>query len=1052
MKFAHIADTHIRNLKYHYEYRAVFEKLYEHLRAEKVDYIIHCGDIAHTKTQISPEFVEMCAKFLGNLADIAPTYVILGNHDGNLKNSSRQDALSPIAEALDHKNLHLLKNSGETELKDGFTLNVLSVFDTDNWVKPTPSDNRINIALYHGSVSGCQTDTGWTMDYGENDISIFDDHDYAFLGDIHKTDQTLDKDGRIRYPGSTVQQNHGETNDKGFLVWDIEDRDNFTCKHIVLENPKPFVTIEMTPKGRVPKGTEVIEGARIRLVSNNNLPLDRMRRAVDVVKTRFKPESITFLNRAAGERGSVEDLTDGLQQEDLRDIAVQEELISEYLKDYQADDETLHRVFAMNEKYNSKAEENEEVARNVNWKLTSLEWDNLFNYGEGNKVDFTNLTGIVGIFGKNFSGKSSIIDSFLYTLFNSTSKNVRKNLNIINQTKEAGRGRVSIEIGNREYVIERDSEKYVKRLKGVETTEAKTNTNFSSVDHVMQEETSLNGLTRADTDKAIRKVFGGLDDFLLTAMSSQLGSLSFISEGSTRRKEILAKFLDLEIFDKKFRMARDDASDLRGALKRLEQRDFEAELIEARQLLFENEARSLKHKNSCAKIKRKIRKEEKKIVTLQTSIDAVPEEPIDIDKAVGQRTQLRNALKLLGKKNEKNQLQIEKNNSFIEKAKTFLRGFDLDELEGKKQIETEKKKVLDEFDRQLAEESRTLDIYQNRAKTLEGVPCGDKFVTSCKFIKDAYEASKLIEDLTNQVANLQEQRDITERDIISLDMKSVKTYLEKYKKLVDKKTASENDNVKLRLDIERNNNQGLQVDNSLTACQEAIDYYYHNKEAIENYHELLKQRGVTEQAVVDMHAALEECEAEMLELYKIHGSYEQSIVSLEEQQEELRQYREDYEAYDLYMKCVHSNGIAYDIIKKKLPVINNEIAKVLTNIVNFDVFLEDDGRKLDIYIKHPRYEPRPLELGSGAEKTISAMAIRLALLSVSSLPKGNIFILDEPGTALDEENMEGFVRILDMVKGYFKTVLLISHLDSLKDCVDTQIVIDKQDGFAYINQ
>jgi DNA repair exonuclease SbcCD ATPase subunit len=149
---------------------------------------------------------------------------------------------------------------------------------------------------------------------------------------------------------------------------------------------------------------------------------------------------------------------------------------------------------------------------------------------------------------------------------------------------------------------------------------------------------------------------------------------------------------------------------------------------------------------------------------------------------------------------------------------------------------------------------------------------------------------------------------------------------------------------------------------------------------------------------------------------------------------------------------VHSNGIAYDIIKRKLPTINNEIAKILTNIVTFEVFLEDDGRKLDMYIKHPRFEPRPLELGSGAEKTISAMAIRLALLNVSSLPKGNIFILDEPGSALDEENMEGFVRMMDMVKGHFKTVLLISHLDSLKDCVDTQLVIDKKGGFAYINQ
>jgi DNA repair exonuclease SbcCD ATPase subunit len=76
----------------------------------------------------------------------------------------------------------------------------------------------------------------------------------------------------------------------------------------------------------------------------------------------------------------------------------------------------------------------------------------------------------------------------------------------------------------------------------------------------------------------------------------------------------------------------------------------------------------------------------------------------------------------------------------------------------------------------------------------------------------------------------------------------------------------------------------------------------------------------------------------------------------------------------------------------------------------------------------------------------------LSLLSVSSLPKGDLFILDEPGTALDEENMEGFIRILELIKTYFKTVLLISHLDSLKDCVDTQITIDKNDGYAFVNQ
>jgi DNA repair exonuclease SbcCD ATPase subunit len=148
---------------------------------------------------------------------------------------------------------------------------------------------------------------------------------------------------------------------------------------------------------------------------------------------------------------------------------------------------------------------------------------------------------------------------------------------------------------------------------------------------------------------------------------------------------------------------------------------------------------------------------------------------------------------------------------------------------------------------------------------------------------------------------------------------------------------------------------------------------------------------------------------------------------------------------------MHSNGIAYDIIKKSLPVINSEISKVLANIVNFEVFFETEDNRLDIYIKHPDRDPSPLEMASGAEKTISAMAIRLAFIAVSTIPRSQIFILDEPGTALDEERMEGFTRILDIVKSVFKTVVLISHLDSLKDAADSVISIEKKDGYASVS-
>ena len=384
MKFAHIADTHIRNLKYHKEYKEVFNKIYESLKKERVDYIIHCGDICHTKTQISPEYVSMASDFLSNLADIAPTYVILGNHDGNLRNGNRQDSITPIVEALDHDNLHLLKNSGEQKLCDKFTLNVLSVFDADNWVKP--SDKKaVNIALYHGSVSGCTTDLGWKMEHGEHDISIFKDFDYAMLGDIHLENQILDEDGRVRYAGSTIQQNFGESLDKGFLLWNIKDKLNFYCKPILFTNPKPFVSIPLTEEGKVPTDLDYPQGARIRLVIQNSISSNALKKAVDVAKKTYKPESVSVINKASGTDGV--DVSEDFKREDLRDIGVQEKLIREYLKDYNIDEELDKKVVSLNKKYNEIAEQNDETYRNTNYEILNLEWDNLFNYGEGNKLD-----------------------------------------------------------------------------------------------------------------------------------------------------------------------------------------------------------------------------------------------------------------------------------------------------------------------------------------------------------------------------------------------------------------------------------------------------------------------------------------------------------------------------------------------------------------------------------------------------------------------------------------------------------------------------------------
>tara|TARA_Y100001972_G_C7620389_1_gene311099 strand:- start:408 stop:1331 length:924 start_codon:yes stop_codon:yes gene_type:complete len=280
----------------------------------------------------------------------------------------------------------------------------------------------------------------------------------------------------------------------------------------------------------------------------------------------------------------------------------------------------------------------------------------------------------------------------------------------------------------------------------------------------------------------------------------------------------------------------------------------------------------------------------------------------------------------------------------------------------------------------------------------------------------------------------------------------VNDHIQKYLSLDTKKQETEYLIKDLKISLERNNVALERLNNNIKEYRQKEISYQENKEAIENLELLIKEKTQHETNIERLKRKISGDKSKALDLYKRVGSLEQRAKNLREQQKELADLQQEFAAHDLFMRCMHPNGIAYDIIKKKIPVINSEIAKVLANIVDFEVFFESNGNKFDIFIKHPKHEPRPIEMASGAEKTMASMAIRLSLLTVSSLPKGDVFILDEPGTALDEENMEGFIRILELIKVYFKNVLLISHLDSLKDCVDMQIAIEKKAGFARVNQ
>ena len=228
MKIVHIADVHFRGLTRHDEYRRAFNNFFEKVSKLSPDVIYVGGDIVHSKTQgISPELIDVLSWWFTGLARIAPTHIILGNHDGLVFNKDRQDAITPIVEALRNPNIHLYKDSGVYPIKNHEEFNwcVFSCFDEENWENIRPAPGETNIALFHGGVLGSLTDIEWEIE-GEVTADFFKNFDYALLGDIHRS-QFLTKDKKVAYSGSAIQQNYGEDPGKGFLFWDIRDKDDF---------------------------------------------------------------------------------------------------------------------------------------------------------------------------------------------------------------------------------------------------------------------------------------------------------------------------------------------------------------------------------------------------------------------------------------------------------------------------------------------------------------------------------------------------------------------------------------------------------------------------------------------------------------------------------------------------------------------------------------------------------------------------------------------------------------------------------------------------------
>lgn len=1070
MKIAHLADIHIRVMTRHEEYREVFSRLYSDLKEQKPDLIVLAGDIVHSKLTMSPELIVMVSEFLIELRSIAPVIMMPGNHDVNVSNSDRMDALSPIVDLLNDatgyseaimNSITYYSNTGVYPYGENIDFYVWSQID-----KKTPSlksidSSKINIGLFHGPVDGSELDGNYRI-RSTVGISVFNGLDFVMLGDIHKGPQFF-ADRRINFPGSLIQQNNSESLEKGYLLWDIKSKSDFTVEFREIKNDYGFYTInaqnDELPDIALPQkcNLRIIWPVVSNEIVSKALVSDLLNRATEKygvanVQILFKP----FYSNSDDD--AIETSDDGMNFLKLGDSSFRHDILKQWILSKMGDgvsSEVVERVLSIDDELNERYSKADFVSESTNkkWKIESLELSNFISYGDKTTIDFGSLNGLVGLFGNNACGKSVIFDSILFALFNKTTRNV-KNEDLVNKVLKSNSCYVKLilSIDDKMFSIHRTIK--LTRDKDDEISSSKTSVEFLVNTIGSTEWENLNLESRVDTEKVIREYFGTYDDFILTTMMSQGTNSEFIGLSPASRTDNIIKFLGLDILSQKF----DDA---KSSLKMLEMKNsvdsVEKIALQKNDLLgsISRDAEKLTILESeKSEIESKISSSQLKISDLKSKID----------DSITYTTNEKNdaELELVSETNKKQNMlsDVDKINSAIEDDSNrilALTEFIMDEgeLASYKAIALTRKSVdsgLNKVGLEISYITREIKNLEKEISIFSGCPVyDDPRHSSCSLLKGfSSNAIVKLNDSKNKLQDL-----ISERERILEDVKVVEDAEDKLKKQSEIKSKIESlgisiqskkkDVLTLLANIETKTMCIAMISSRLRVLEENRDKILKNSEYALAINEEMRSLGFEKKELSGI-------ELRILDIHKSIAVSKSNVTILENRIADIERDKFEIDALSIYCSAMHRKGIPSMIIDKLVPYINYELNQLLSSIVDFSVNFKVtyDPTSVDVMMQYgdSLSDDRSATMASGMEKFVINMAIRVVLLKMTNLPVCSIHLIDEGFGTLDADHIPTVSRMLNLMKHHFDVILMVTHLTVMKDDVDSIISVVKENNIS----
>jgi DNA repair exonuclease SbcCD ATPase subunit len=951
------------------------------------------------------------------------------------------DVLTPIVDALKLPNLTYLKDTQVYGI-GGVDFAVFSIFDNkDNWPKADTLFGNKKIALFHGPVDNSTTDVGYVVSSRHFTTEIFDGYDLALLGDIHKRQEMISPSGcKVVYAGSLVQQNFGETLDKhGFLVWDL---DTMTYEEVDIQNDYGYYTLDVDG-GIVPDVTDMPLYPRLRVRITNTDTADTKRMMADIT-AKYGVEDFTIIRTDTFNKKKTNDREARLEVDSVSDINHQNSLIGEYVERMMpfVTKEDLAGIENINRDINSRIQPSE-LQRNISWKPIKFDFSNMFSYGERNVINFDKVNGLMGLFAPNAQGKSSLFDAISFCLFDKCSRAYKASA-IMNNRKSDFHCQLEFSVDGVVYGIRREG-RTINKGKNV-----KVDVDFWREGDSGRE--SLNGTERRDTNQVIETYVGRYEDFIMTALSLQANNALFIDKSQSERKDLMAQFMGLDIFDKLYDTATNDIKDVNALIRNFRKTDFTSELAQKETDL--NSKREEYDSLDSEKLELETRKSdlEEQIVGLSQQIVPI-QGNLNIDELNSKLKKIGEDLTTWGdtkfdkttKLTETKQLVFEAKE--MVESKVTINGTDIGEAQV--QLNLVKGQIKDTLHQiQLLEQS----IDSNKEK-LEHLAEHEydpncNFCMNNVFVKDAKETEKKLGEQANQLETLNILHgalihQLGELNGVEDQFKGWKECTDEHKRLVIVRERLEGDirTADSKIELLQTQKETVNAD---------IKRYNDNEETIINNQALDIQIQNVRRLKLGVEKQISDVNKLMLKLMSEVGATKTYIDNMVAKMEEVKELESKNQLYTFYLDAVKKDGVPYELISKALPAIENEVNNILGQVVDFSISMDTDGKNINAKIVYEDQE-WALEMCSGMEKFISGLAIRVALINICNLPRPNFLVIDEGFGTLDADNLSSLFMMMQYLKTQFDFIWVISHLEQMRDIVDGLIEIKKIDGFSKIN-